>query len=109
MTRRPEGRSIVELARKRLTELARPRPARTMTAGFRTLADTITEEIPFKAETRTSGVRTTAGGLILKGAVDAIAGDLDGAMPAELLAATDRSPTRARRRWRLPATAGCSA
>jgi potassium-transporting ATPase ATP-binding subunit len=85
----PEGRSIVDLARKRLAELHASAGADDE-AGFRTLADTITEEIPFKAETRTSGVRTSSGVLILKGAVDAIGAGLDGVMPAELLAATDR-------------------
>ena len=40
----------------------------------RASAATIAEEIPFRAETRTSGVRTTDGGMILKGAVDAIGG-----------------------------------
>ncbi len=85
----PEGRSIVELARKRLAELRAP-GGTDDEAGFRALADTIAEEIPFKAETRTSGVRTTAGGLILKGAVDAIGAGLTGPMPAEMLEATDR-------------------
>ena len=85
----PEGRSIVELARKRLTELGRPGGVGAE-AGFTKLGQAIAEEIPFSAETRTSGVRTSAGGLVLKGAVDAVAADLDGVMPPELLAATDR-------------------
>jgi K+-transporting ATPase ATPase B chain len=85
----PEGRSIVELARKRLTELGRPGGVGDE-AGFTKLGQAIAEEIPFSAETRTSGVRTSAGGLVLKGAVDAVAADLDGVMPPELLAATDR-------------------
>jgi K+-transporting ATPase ATPase B chain len=85
----PEGRSIVDLARARLAELYASAGAGDE-AGFRTLADTITDEIPFKAETRTSGVRTSGGGLILKGAVDAIAAGLAGGVPAELLAASDR-------------------
>jgi potassium-transporting ATPase ATP-binding subunit len=85
----PEGRSIVELARKRLTELSAPGGADDQ-AGYDQLAATISEEIPFRAETRTSGVRTVDGGMILKGAVDAIGAGLDGAMPAEVLADTDR-------------------
>jgi K+-transporting ATPase ATPase B chain len=85
----PEGRSIVELARKRLEELGRP-GGTTDQRGFTALGATIAEEIPFRAETRTSGVQLASGGIILKGAVDAIAGDLDGAMPPEILAATDR-------------------
>jgi len=85
----PEGRSVVVLARKRLAELGKPAGAGDET-GFAALAATIVEEIPFKAETRTSGVRTQAGELIRKGAVDAIAADLDGLMPKEVLAETDR-------------------
>jgi K+-transporting ATPase ATPase B chain len=85
----PEGRSVVELARKRLAELGEP--ARTGDeAGFAVLAATIAEEIPFRAETRTSGARTVTGGLVLKGAVEAIAADVDGQMPVELLAEADR-------------------
>jgi potassium-transporting ATPase ATP-binding subunit len=85
----PEGRSIVELARRRLTELGQPAGTHD-DAGYAALGATISEEIPFRAETRTSGVRTTDGGIILKGAVDAISADLDGSLPAELLASTDR-------------------
>ena len=85
----PEGRSIVELARKRLAELKLP-GGTDDEPGFTALASRISEEIPFRAETRTSGVRTTDGALILKGAVDAIAADLEGGMPAELVETTDR-------------------
>jgi potassium-transporting ATPase ATP-binding subunit len=85
----PEGRSIVELARKRLGELNES-GGTSDEAGFTKLAATISEEIPFRAETRTSGVKTTGGALVLKGAVDAIAAGLDAAMPPELLAATDQ-------------------
>ncbi len=67
----PEGRSVVDLARKRLTELGRPGGVGD-DAAFAELGATIAEEIAFRAETRTSGVRTTAGVTILKGAVDAI-------------------------------------
>jgi K+-transporting ATPase ATPase B chain len=85
----PEGRSIVELARQRLTALGQPAGTEDE-PGLTVLADGIAEEMPFRAETRTSGVRTRDGAVVLKGAVDAIAADLDGAMPAELLEATDR-------------------
>jgi len=83
----PEGRSIVELARRRLAELgaaAGPDDA----AGLATLDATIEEEIPFRAETRTSGVRTAAG-TTLKGAVDAIDKRVGG-LPAEITAGADR-------------------
>ena len=85
----PEGRSITELARKRLAALGRPGGADDQ-RGFDALEATIAEEIPFRAETRTSGVKTRDGNLVLKGAVDAITADLDGATPPELLAAADR-------------------
>jgi K+-transporting ATPase ATPase B chain len=84
----PEGRSIVTLARARLDELGRAAGTGD-DVGFETLASTIAEEIPFRAETRTSGVGTADGRLILKGAVDAIGADLDGALPPELLAETE--------------------
>jgi K+-transporting ATPase ATPase B chain len=83
----PEGRSIVELARKRLGELgaaAGPDDA----AGLAALDASIQEEIPFRAETRTSGVRT-ATGTTLKGAVDAIQARAGG-LPAEITAGSDR-------------------
>jgi potassium-transporting ATPase ATP-binding subunit len=85
----PEGRSIVQLARQRLAELKQP-AATDDEAGFASLTATIAEEIPFKAESRTSGVRTTAGELVLKGAVDAIVEAVDGPLPAELIAESDR-------------------
>jgi potassium-transporting ATPase ATP-binding subunit len=85
----PEGRSIVELARKRLAELNLP-AGTDDASGFGALEARIAEEITFRAETRTSGVRATDGAMILKGAVDAIEADLEGGMPAELVEATDR-------------------
>jgi K+-transporting ATPase ATPase B chain len=85
----PEGRSIVEFARRRLGELGAPGGPDDR-SGFDRLSASIVAEIPFRAETRTSGVETTGGITIWKGAVDAIAADLDGAMPLEILAATDR-------------------
>jgi potassium-transporting ATPase ATP-binding subunit len=83
----PEGRSVVELVRKRLAAVGAP-GGDGDDAGFERLAGTITEVIPFRAETRTSGARTASGGLILKGAVDAIAA-LVGPVPPEVAAATD--------------------
>jgi potassium-transporting ATPase ATP-binding subunit len=85
----PEGRSIVALARERLTALG-VAGGEGDDAGFETIGAQIAEEIPFRAETRTSGVRTSSGGLILKGAVDAIAAGLDAVMPPEFVAVTDR-------------------
>ncbi len=84
----PEGRSIVTLARERLAVLGAAGGTNDE-AGFVKLGDSIEEEIAFSAETRVSGVKTRDGALILKGAVDAIAADLDGAMPPEILTETD--------------------
>ena len=84
----PEGRSVVDLARKRLAELGRAGGAGDE-AGFATLGATIAEEIPFRAETRTSGVRTTSGATILKGATDAIDAKVGG-LPAEIVQESDR-------------------
>ncbi len=84
----PEGRSIVELARRRLADLGRPGGTGDE-KGFAALTAEIVEDIPFAAETRSSGART-ATATIRKGAVDAIVEDLDGTMPAELLAASDQ-------------------
>ncbi len=85
----PEGRSIVELTRRRLGELGGPGgPADA--PGFEYLANSIADEIPFTAQTRMSGVRTGDGALLLKGAVDAVGADLDGAMPPQVLAHADR-------------------
>jgi len=84
----PEGRSVVELARKRLAELGRPAGTGD-DAGLASFDRTIAEEIIFRAETRTSGVKTTAGITILKGAVDAIDTKVGG-LPAEVTAESDR-------------------
>jgi potassium-transporting ATPase ATP-binding subunit len=84
----PEGRSIVDLVRGRLAELGLPAGTHD-DAGCIALNETIAEEIPFRAETRTSGARTLDGRLVLKGAVDAIAADVDGGLPAGLLAHAD--------------------
>jgi K+-transporting ATPase ATPase B chain len=84
----PEGRSIVDLVRKRLAELGRPAGVGDDTA-YAALGKTIAEEIPFRAETRTSGVKTTSGTTILKGAVDAIEAKVGG-LPEEVRAHADR-------------------
>ncbi len=83
----PEGRSVVELARERLGTIDAEGRLGDQ-AGFDRLSASIGEFIPFRAETRSSGVRLKDGRLVLKGAVDAI--ERDGSMPPELLAATQR-------------------
>jgi K+-transporting ATPase ATPase B chain len=84
----PEGRSIVDLCRRRLAELGRP-GATGDDEGLRRIDALIGEEQAFTAETRTSGVRLLTGVLVLKGAVDAIAADLDSPLPADVRAETD--------------------
>ena len=76
----PEGRSIVELARTRLADIGAPAGTGD-DAGLTALAATVAEDIPFRAETRTSGVRTVDGRTVLKGASDAIAAALPEALP----------------------------
>jgi len=85
----PEGKSVVDLARKRLAELKAAAGTDDL-AGFKTLVATISEDIPFRAETRSSGVRLAGGQLVLKGAVDAIEHDLDAALPPIIRDETDR-------------------
>jgi potassium-transporting ATPase ATP-binding subunit len=85
----PEGKSVVDLARRRLAELKAPGGADDE-SGFKQLVGTISEDIPFRAETRSSGVRLTSGQLVLKGAVDAIEHDLDSALPPIIRDETDR-------------------
>jgi potassium-transporting ATPase ATP-binding subunit len=85
----PEGKSVVDLARKRLADLRAPGGIDDE-PGFRALNDTIVEDIPFRAETRTSGVKLANGELVLKGAVDAIEHDLDAALPPIIREETDR-------------------
>jgi K+-transporting ATPase ATPase B chain len=85
----PEGKSVVDLARRRLAELKAPAGADDE-PGFKALTDTISEDIPFRAETRSSGVRLANGQLVLKGAVDAIEHDLDTALPPIIRDETDR-------------------
>ena len=82
----PEGRSVVELARKRLAEMASTGSAAA--AATPTPTETALPEIatvvPFSAESRTSGVILADGTVVLKGAVDAIAAALDVAAPPEM-------------------------
>jgi K+-transporting ATPase ATPase B chain len=84
----PEGRSVVELVRGRLDALAAP-AGTADEAGFARLGDSIREVEAFSAETRTSGVVLADGTRILKGAVDAIAARLDGALPPDVRAESD--------------------
>jgi K+-transporting ATPase ATPase B chain len=84
----PEGRSIVDLCRARLAELGRPGGIGD-DGELRRIDALIGEERAFSAETRTSGVRLLSGVLVLKGAVDAIGADLDGALPAEVVATSE--------------------
>jgi len=79
----PEGRSIVDLVRGQLAELGLPCGTQD-DEGYVKLAQTISEEIPFRAETRTSGAKTKDGRLILKGAVDAIAKGVSSPLPLEM-------------------------
>ena len=75
----PEGRSIVELARTRLTALGGTAEAGSVPAG-----QAVAQVVPFSAQSRTSGVILADGTVVLKGAVDAIEAALDAAPPAEL-------------------------
>ena len=82
----PEGRSVVELARKRLAEIDSNGP-RAKAATPR--APEIATVVPFSAESRTSGVILADGTVVLKGAVDAIAAALDGEAPPEMQTISD--------------------
>ena len=83
----PEGRSIVDLARRRLAELDCP-AGEGDDEGLRALADRIVEQRDFSAETRTSGVILLDGSTVHKGAVDAIGAGLPGGLPEALLEET---------------------
>ncbi|HLX34365.1 MAG TPA: potassium-transporting ATPase subunit KdpB [Candidatus Limnocylindrales bacterium] len=89
----PEGRSVVELARTRLAELGAAAGTGD-DVGFQALDASIAEELPFRAETRTSGVRTTSGLLVLKGATDAIGAAAQGGLPPEIVKLTDEVSDR---------------
>jgi K+-transporting ATPase ATPase B chain len=84
----PEGRSIVDLARKRLAELGLP-GGDGDDETLRVMAGRIAEQRDFTAETRSSGVVLALGGVILKGAVDAIARELPDGLPGPLVSESD--------------------
>ena len=77
----PEGRSVVELARKRLAEMASDSPGAMAGTPAKLEVATV---VPFSAESRTSGVILADGTVVLKGAVDAIVAALDVEAPPEL-------------------------
>jgi K+-transporting ATPase ATPase B chain len=83
----PEGRSVVELARKRLAEIATD--GQGARAGTPATAAEVATVVPFSAESRTSGVILADGTVVLKGAVDAIVAALDGEGPPELQTISD--------------------
>jgi len=83
----PEGKSIVELARTRLGEIAAEGPGATATIPAP--GSTVATVVPFSAESRTSGVILEDGTVVLKGAVDAIVAALDTAAPPELQTLSD--------------------
>ena len=89
----PEGRSIVALARRRLGELGCPGGDGDEEA-ISALAARITEQRDFTAETRSSGVVTDDGRVVLKGAVDAIAAEVTGGLAAELVADSEAIASR---------------
>jgi potassium-transporting ATPase ATP-binding subunit len=82
----PEGRSIAELAGKRLAEIASDGPG---AAAAPPPQPEIATVVPFSAESRTSGVILADGTVVLKGAVDAIAAALDGDAPPEMQTLAD--------------------
>ena len=82
----PEGRSVVELARRRLAEIGSGGPGANAAAPS---PEEITTVVPFSAESRTSGVILTDGTVVLKGAVDAIVAALDQEAPPELKTLAD--------------------
>jgi potassium-transporting ATPase ATP-binding subunit len=82
----PEGRSVVELARKLLVAPASDVPGATTAMPPTPEIATV---VPFSAESRTSGVILTDGTVILKGAVDAIVAALDAAAPPEMQTLAD--------------------
>jgi K+-transporting ATPase ATPase B chain len=83
----PEGKSIVELARTRLSEIEAEGPGAT--AAIPAPGSAVATVVPFSAESRTSGVILEDGTVVLKGAVDAIVAALDGEAPPELKVLSD--------------------
>jgi K+-transporting ATPase ATPase B chain len=82
----PEGRSVVELANRRLAEIA---PAAPGAKAAKSTQPEIATVVPFSAESRTSGVILADGTVVLKGAVDAIVAALDAEAPPELQTLSD--------------------
>jgi K+-transporting ATPase ATPase B chain len=78
----PEGRSIVDLVRKRSAAIGTAPDEAALRAA-------VVEVIAFTAEARTSGVRLADGSTILKGAVDSIRDGLAGSVPAEFATVGD--------------------
>jgi K+-transporting ATPase ATPase B chain len=83
----PEGRSVVELARKRLAEISSD--GLGATADVTAPGSSVASVVPFSAESRTSGVILEDGTVVLKGAVDAIVAALDTEAPPELQTLAD--------------------
>ncbi len=82
----PEGKSIVELARRRLREIGSDEPGAEAATPPEPGIATV---VPFSAESRTSGVILVDGTVVLKGAVDAIVAALDEDAPPELETVSD--------------------
>jgi K+-transporting ATPase ATPase B chain len=96
----PEGKSIVELSRKRLAEITSDGLGAVVSDGSGAavaavppaapeVVSAVATVVPFSAESRTSGVVLADGTVVLKGAVDAIAAALDGAAPPEMQTLAD--------------------
>jgi K+-transporting ATPase ATPase B chain len=89
----PEGRSVVELVKARLSALDAAAPGSGAKAAPSKSAAAATPEVatlvPFSAESRTSGVILTDGTVVLKGAVDAIVAALDAEAPPEMQTLAD--------------------
>ncbi len=83
----PEGRSVVELANKRLAEIGSDGSGAA--AAIPAPGSAVASVVPFSAESRTSGVILEDGTVVLKGAVDAIVAALDGEAPPELQTLAD--------------------
>ena len=98
----PEGRSVVDLCRIRLAELGRPGGTGD-DAELRRKDALSGEERSFSARP-TSGVRLLRARSVLKGAVDAIADDLNSPLPGRDGPRRTRSRVVARRRWRSAGT-----
>jgi K+-transporting ATPase ATPase B chain len=101
----PEGRSVVELANKRLAEIGAD--GLGAAAASPAPGSAVASVVPFSAESRTSGVILEDGTVVLKGAVDAIVAALDGDAPPELQTLADEisslgaTPLAIRRNGRL--------